>query len=101
MASGSLDAMTLGENVIIGGLVVQILFFSCFVVTAGIFHAHLIRVLTGKSMQVYALWQRSLYSLYAGSVLIWIRCVFRLIEYAQGMQSVSLHKWLQTLIHDL
>jgi hypothetical protein len=101
MASGSLDAMTLGENVIIGGLVVQILFFSCFVVTAGIFHAHLIRVPTGKSMQVYALWQRSLYSLYAGSVLIWIRCVFRLIEYAQGMQSVSLHRWLQTLIHDL
>ena len=27
MASGSLDAMTLGENVIIGGLVVQILFY--------------------------------------------------------------------------
>jgi len=28
MASGSLDALTLGENVIIGGLVVQILFFG-------------------------------------------------------------------------
>jgi hypothetical protein len=86
MASGSLDAMTLGENIIIGGLVVQILFFTCFVVTAGIFHARLVRVPTGKSMQVYQLWQRSLYSLYAGSVLIWVRCVFRLIEYAQGME---------------
>jgi hypothetical protein len=101
MASGSLDAMTLGENVIIGGLVVQIIFFTCFVVTAGIFHARLIRVPTGKSMQVHALWQRSLYSLYAGSVLIWIRCVFRLIEYAQGMQSVRLPIWLLRLISDL
>lgn len=85
MASGSIDSMKMGENIIIGGLVVQILFFTCFIVTAGIFHARLIRVPTSKSMQVYHLWRRSLYSLYAGSVLIWIRCVFRLIEYAQGM----------------
>jgi hypothetical protein len=89
MASGSLDAVTLGENVIIGGLIVQILFFTCFVVTAGLFHARLVRVPTGKSMQVYTLWQRSLCSLYAGSVLIWIRCVFRLIEYAQGKKMVN------------
>ena len=86
MASGSLSAVTLGENVIIGGLVVQILFFTCFIVCAGIFHARLVRVPTGKSMQVHTLWQRSLYSMYAGSFLIWVRCVFRLIEYAQGMK---------------
>jgi hypothetical protein len=92
MASGGLDSMTLGENVIIGGLVVQIIFFTCFVVTAGIFHARLVRVPTGKSMQVHSLWQRSLYSLYAGSVLIWVRCVFRLIEYAQGKKMARLHE---------
>jgi hypothetical protein len=97
MASGSLDAMTLGENVIIGGLVVQILFFTCFVVTAGIFHARLVRVPTGKSMQLHNPWQKGLYSLYAGSVLIWIRCVFRLIEYAQGKKMAKLYEcayWL-------
>ena len=55
MASGGLDSMTLGENVIIGGLVVQILFFTCFVVSAGIFHARLVRVPTRKSMQVSVL----------------------------------------------
>lgn len=97
MASGGLDSMTLGENVIIGGLVVQILFFTCFVVTAGIFHARLVRVPTGKSMQVYKLWQRSLYSLYAGSVLIWVRCVFRLIEYAQGKKMANLHECAYSL----
>lgn len=93
MASGSLDAVHTGEKIIIGGLVVQILFFTCFVVTAGIFHARLVRVPTGKSMQVYQLWQRSLYSLYAGSVLIWVRCVFRLIEYAQGMKVAKLNEY--------
>jgi len=87
MASGTIDAMHLGENVIIGGLVVQILFFSCFVVVAGIWHWRILRVPTGKSMEAEGLWKRSIYSLYAGSVLIWIRCVFRLIEYAQGMLS--------------
>ena len=65
--------MTLGENIIIGGLVVQILFSTCFVVTAGVFHARLIRVPIGKSMQVHTLWQRSLSWLYAGSGLIWVR----------------------------
>lgn len=101
MAAGGLDSMTLGENVIIGGLVVQILFFTCFVVTAGIFHARLVRVPTGKSMQVYTLWQRSLYSLYAGSVLIWVRCVFRLIEYAQGKKMISLYESAYPLTEDI
>jgi hypothetical protein len=84
MSSGTLDAMHTGENVIIGGLVVQIVFFSCFVVVAGVFHARLQRVPTAKSLETSELWRTSLLSMYAGSVLIWIRCVFRLIEYAQG-----------------
>ena len=85
MATGTLDAMHTGENVIIGGLVVQILFFTCFVVVASIWHWRILCVPTGKSMETEGLWKRSIYSLYAGSVLIWVRCVFRLIEYAQGM----------------
>ncbi|KAM0718192.1 hypothetical protein Q7P37_006524 [Cladosporium fusiforme] len=84
MASGSLEGVHTGEKVIIGGLVVQILFFTCFVVVAGVFHARLVRVPTSSSMRTEGLWRSSLLSLYAGSVLIWVRCVFRLIEYAQG-----------------
>lgn len=84
MASGSGNSMETGENVIIAGLVVQILFFSCFVVTAGVLHYRLQQAPTIKSISTDSLWRKSLYSLYAGSILIWIRCVFRLIEYAQG-----------------
>jgi hypothetical protein len=88
MASGTIEALHLGENIIIGGLVVQILFFTCFVVVAGIWHWRMLTMPTDKSMETEGLWKKSIYSLYAGSVLIWIRCVFRLIEYAQGMSDV-------------
>lgn len=84
MATGSESAMTTGENTIIGGLIVQIFFFSCFVVIAGVFHYRLLQLPTRRSSAVENLWRKSIYSLYAASVLIWIRCVFRLIEYAQG-----------------
>lgn len=84
MASGTASALTLGENIIITGLVVQIFFFTCFVITAGLFHYRLQREPTPKSIGMSSLWKRSIHSLYFGSVLIWVRCVFRLIEYAQG-----------------
>ncbi|KAI7083750.1 RTA1-domain-containing protein [Hortaea werneckii] len=84
MASGTESAMTLGENIIITGLVVQIFFFTCFVITAGLFHYRMKCCPTAKSIETSSLWKRSIHSLYVGSVLIWVRCVFRLIEYAQG-----------------
>jgi hypothetical protein len=84
MTSGSASGLATGENVTIGGLVVQILFFTGFVVVAGVFHRRLLREPTAKSLTIDHQWRRTLYSLYAGSLLIWIRCVFRLIEYAQG-----------------
>jgi hypothetical protein len=84
MTSGSASGLATGENVTIGGLVVQIFFFTGFVVVAGVFHRRLLREPTAKSLAIDHQWRRTLYSLYAGSLLIWIRCVFRLIEYAQG-----------------
>lgn len=84
MASGTESTMTLGENIIITGLVVQIFFFTCFVITAGLFHYRMKCCPTAKSIETSSLWKRSIHSLYVGSVLIWVRCVFRLIEYAQG-----------------
>lgn len=69
---------------IISGLVAQILFFTCFVVVAGLFDYRVIHSPTAKSLDLSIKWRRSINSLYLGSVLIWIRCMFRLIEYAQG-----------------
>lgn len=85
MASGdSLDSLHLGENVIIGGLIVQIAFFTCFVVVAGLFHRRMARLPTRKALAEALPWAKHLRVLYAGSALIWVRCVFRIVEYAQG-----------------
>lgn len=84
MSSGSLKAITTGERIIIGGLVVQLLFFGCFVVTSATFHVRISRRPTSKILDDSLAWERQLYVLYGTSGLILVRSVFRLIEYAQG-----------------
>lgn len=84
MAGGTPSATKTGENMIISGLVVQMIFFTCFVLVAGIFDYRMSRSPTAKGLDPSTKWRRSINSLYLGSVLIWIRCMFRLIEYAQG-----------------
>jgi hypothetical protein len=84
MASGTVSAMKTGENIIIGGLVVQLLFFGCFVITSAIFHIRMRRVPTAKILAQSIPWERQLYALYGASLLILVRSLFRLIEYAQG-----------------
>ncbi|GKT76473.1 RTA1 like protein [Colletotrichum tofieldiae] len=84
MASGTLEALEKGEHIVIGGLVVQIIFFSLFAITAAIFHRRLSRFPTRKVLQAVIPWETYLNVLYAASALILVRSVFRLIEYAQG-----------------
>lgn len=84
MASGTIDALHTGENLIIGGLVVQLLFFGCFVITSAIFHRRMCKNPTSKILVQSMPWERQLYALYGASLLILVRSVFRLIEYAQG-----------------
>jgi tellurite resistance protein TehA-like permease len=88
MAGGSKSSMNTGEHIIIGGLVVQILFFGFFILTILIFHIRMIKAPTSKVLDdedpVARIWKRHMYALYTGSLLILVRSVFRLIEYAQG-----------------
>lgn len=84
MASGTISALEAGENIIIGGLVVQLLFFGCFMVTSGIFHVRMHKCPTTTILTQAIPWQRHLYALYGASLLILVRSLFRLIEYAQG-----------------
>jgi hypothetical protein len=87
MASGTASSLTMGENVIISGLVTQILFFSFFVIVAVTFNIRMHKVPTAKVHHngiASQIWKKHLYALYGGSALILVRSVFRLIEYAQG-----------------
>lgn len=84
MASGSASALSTGEHIIIGGLVVQLIFFSLFLVTTVKFHIGIQNSPPRKVLHSQSPWERHIYAMYGGSLLIFIRSLFRLIEYAQG-----------------
>ncbi|KOS20015.1 Protein RTM1 [Escovopsis weberi] len=73
-----------GNNVIIGGLVLQLIWFAIFVVVAGLFHRRMSMAPTARSRQPDCDWQGYIYSLYIAGSLIIIRNLFRVIEYASG-----------------
>ncbi|KAH9211067.1 RTA1 like protein-domain-containing protein [Leptodontidium sp. 2 PMI_412] len=84
MAGHSTSAIKTGQTIILCGLVAQILFFMLFAVTAAIFHLRLLHTPTQKVLNDAIPWRKHMFALYASSFLILIRCVFRLVEYAQG-----------------
>ncbi|KAH7377419.1 RTA1 like protein-domain-containing protein [Cadophora sp. MPI-SDFR-AT-0126] len=91
MASGSISSLKLGEHITVAGLCVQILFFSIFVAVATVFHRRQAQaegsrglVAVGSTILSHRTWETLLYALYATSILIWVRSLFRVIEFAMG-----------------
>ncbi|KAJ9618633.1 hypothetical protein H2203_008835 [Taxawa tesnikishii (nom. ined.)] len=78
------SAVQTGNHIIVGGLVVQVLFFGLFVIVASVFHVRINRNPTTRSASIDVPWARFLYVLYAASVFIMIRSIFRVAEYTQG-----------------
>ncbi|KAH8198544.1 hypothetical protein TruAng_007276 [Truncatella angustata] len=78
------DGLQRGQNIIMGGLAVQLIGFSVFILVSILFHWRILQNPTSTSATSNAPWQRFLYVLYAVSVLILIRSIFRIIEYGQG-----------------
>ncbi|KAJ3522996.1 hypothetical protein NM208_g12628 [Fusarium decemcellulare] len=78
------DLQKIGQNVIIGGLFVQLLFFGCFIVTSAVFHRRMLRAPTLKSTDPLVRWQTYLVTLYVTGALIWVRSLFRVIEFIEG-----------------
>jgi hypothetical protein len=82
----------LGERIILGGLILQILIFVFFIVVAVRFHCRLARALAQRSPLP---WQKLLLSLYAVSVLITLRNAVRAAEYGMGSSGYLLrHEWV-------
>ncbi|KAJ3460678.1 hypothetical protein MRS44_011545 [Fusarium solani] len=87
----------LGENIVVGGLVIQILFFGLFVAASVIFHLRYRRNSAnwpGTRPEGNFDWGRMILMLYATSALILIRCIFRIIEYVMGADAYPLkNEW--------
>ncbi len=98
MGSGILsNNFSLGKTVILVGLVVQLLFFAAFVSVAGVVFRRLARDPTpmAKSMDsrspIKAGWRGVLRVVFLASALIFVRSVFRLIEFT-GDQDAPMQK---------
>ncbi|GFF62370.1 hypothetical protein CNMCM6069_000924 [Aspergillus lentulus] len=99
-SSGGLDSMKFGEHIIVAGLFVQILFFGFFIITAGSFDMKLRKYPIPRCFEGHIPWRKHLNILYATSVLILIRSVFRLVEYLQGNDGFLLHHEIFLYIFD-
>jgi hypothetical protein len=89
MAGSSANAHSTGSLIIVGGLVVQLLFFGIFFVALIVFDVRCRRQsLTKRLVSTHGItrlhWHSVVVALYIASTLISIRCVFRAVEFATG-----------------
>lgn len=87
--------ITLGDNVILGGLVLQVVIFLFFIVTAVIWHVRMKSHMAASGQITGFSWEKSLYNLYIVSVLITVRNAMRCGEYAGGQGGYLLaNEWV-------
>lgn len=82
------------------GLGIQVIFFGFFIVVTVVFHRRIINHPTPKSYSVGSPWKSFLWVLYASSVLIMIRSIFRMIEYAGGSDGDLMQKEIYVYVFD-
>ncbi|KAM5354796.1 hypothetical protein ACJ41O_001442 [Fusarium nematophilum] len=80
LASDDEDKYNRGRNIMVVGLWIQIVFFSLFIFTAGLFWVRMKRIAAIDATP----WKKHIIVLLSGSALILVRCAFRVIEYMQG-----------------
>lgn len=91
MTASGTSMAKMGEHVVVGGLVVQIIFFGLFVTAAVVFQLRF-RRMDGPSTQMA--WGRMMGMLYGVSGLILARCIFRVVEYVMGVDAYLLsNEW--------
>jgi len=95
-----LSTQKLGNNIIIAGLGIQVVFFGLFMITTVIFHVRIARKPTARSYSVTAPWKQFLWALYFTSALIMVRSIFRMVEYAMGKQGVLMQHEIYVLVLD-
>ncbi|PLB49973.1 RTA1 like protein [Aspergillus steynii IBT 23096] len=99
MVTGSHGQM--GEYIVIAGLLIQVVMFGLFGVTAMLFQMRLRQQPTTEST-ASSEWKGHLRTLYIVSVLIMIRSIFRVVEYAMGQSGYLLqHEWTMFVFDSL
>ncbi|KAI3392272.1 hypothetical protein diail_5936, partial [Diaporthe ilicicola] len=96
----STDDVKLGENIIVGGLFIQIIFFGFFMIVASVFHLRISNRPTKAALTITAPWKQLFYVLYFSSGLIMIRSVYRVAEYITGSEGPLMSNELYLYVLD-
>ncbi|KAH7092869.1 RTA1 like protein-domain-containing protein [Auriculariales sp. MPI-PUGE-AT-0066] len=98
----NIDTIEMGRNIILVGLFCQLVFFALFGVTSIVFHWRVLRNPTrlSEKTELAWVWRKHLYTLYFMSSLIFVRCVFRIIEYMQGTTGYLMNHEVYMYIFD-
>ncbi|KAH7199350.1 RTA1 like protein-domain-containing protein [Fusarium oxysporum] len=99
-ASKDKSTQKMGNNIILLGLGVQVVFFSGFMIVTAVFHIRIAMSPTLRSKTTTSPWQRFLLVLYSTSMLIMVRSIFRMIEYAQGNNGSLMQKEFYAYVLD-
>ncbi|TVY78580.1 Protein RTA1 [Lachnellula suecica] len=94
------DGVKLGQNIIIGGLGIQVAVFGFFIIVSALFHIRIRRVPTQVSQSLHVPWEQFLFVLYAASCFIMIRSVFRIAEYVMGSDGALLKNEVYLYVFD-
>ncbi|KAJ5360704.1 hypothetical protein N7517_009895 [Penicillium concentricum] len=93
MATG--NNAKLGSNIVVAGLVIQVIMFGLFIVTSIVFEVRMRRSPPTATFDEQINWMSRVRTLYAVSALILIRSIFRVVEYAAGNDGYPLtHEWM-------
>ena len=85
--------MNTGANIVVGGLVVQLLFFGFFVIASAVFHwrakrrqryTHISSASRSQFEKTRMTWESIMWALYGACLLILVRSVFRIVEFIEG-----------------
>ncbi len=101
MASGNGTNLKMGENIILGGLFLQIIMFGVFILASVIFHIRMLKQPTQQSYNPELRWERVLFVLYAVSALIMTRNIFRVADYIGGHDGVLLRVEWPVYVFDM
>jgi hypothetical protein len=76
--------------VIVGGLILQVIFFGFFLICGVVFQFRIGRRPTTKSSSADIPWRKHMAALHVASLFILVRSIFRVVEYLQGQDGYLL-----------
>ena len=84
LSSGTLSLINTGNDIIVAGLFIQVVFFGMFVIAAGVFHYRLVKSPSHAHIAAELPWKKHMAGLYIVSILIFVRSIVRCAEYIEG-----------------